>query len=54
MTDERYRELEESDDATLTEEEIKEGWHWCSECDYLLTNSCCLDGKIDDNSEIIF
>ena len=37
MTNERYRQLELTPDATLTLEEMKEGWHFCIEFDYLTT-----------------
>lgn len=36
MTPARYRELEERHDAKLTEEEWREGAHWCAEFDGLL------------------
>lgn len=36
MTNERYEEVSESIDEPLTEEEIKEGWHFCMEFDGLL------------------
>ena len=34
MTKERYEELWEKE-ATFTEEELAEGWHWCPEWDML-------------------
>jgi len=33
----RYKEIE--DGGTLTEEEVKEGWHFCPDWDYMLINS---------------
>lgn len=36
MTDERWRELMNSQTAPLTSEEIAEGWHWCWDWDGLL------------------
>jgi len=50
MTNERYKILDQTD-AELTEEEIKEGWKFCADCDYLLTNDCCLD-RIKRNDKI--
>lgn len=39
MTHERWLELEKNQELTLTEEEIKNGWHFCPEWDGLLVNS---------------
>lgn len=37
MTKERYNFLSNDEQGVeLTEEEIKEGWHYCSEFDFLL------------------
>lgn len=36
MTDERYNFLMRSDEYRLTDEEWKEGWHFCVEWDSLL------------------
>lgn len=36
MTDKRYEALNRSDTLSLTEEEIKEGWHFCLDFDGLL------------------
>lgn len=36
MNNERYIELERSNSLPLTEEEIKKGWHWCGDWDYML------------------
>jgi hypothetical protein len=33
MTNDRFRALMASDDHDLTEEEIKQGWHFCRELD---------------------
>lgn len=47
MTDKRYSELMHNIDLTLTEEEIKEGWHFCQDWDGLLIHTswkeyeCC-------------
>jgi hypothetical protein len=35
MTDARWRELE-GKGGTLTEEEMKRGWHWCYDFDLML------------------
>jgi hypothetical protein len=37
MTNERYRQLSEDQDSKLTDEEVKEGWHFCPDFDFLLT-----------------
>lgn len=44
MTNERYNQLNENVDSQLTEQEIKEGWHFCIEMDGLLANSNEPDG----------
>lgn len=46
MTPERYSELQHPD-ASLTEEEISEGWHFCCEYDFALIrlHECQLCGK---------
>jgi len=36
MTEERYKELSDDLESVLTEEELKEGWHFCYEFDGLL------------------
>jgi len=36
MTNERYAELMKNMDAVLTDEEIKEGFHFCDDYDGLL------------------
>jgi hypothetical protein len=36
MTDERWLQLMNSDTEPLTEQEVKEGWHFCPEWDGLL------------------
>jgi hypothetical protein len=36
MTEDRWRELMRNDSLQLTEEEIKEGWHFCPVWDGLL------------------
>ena len=36
MNFDRYIELIESEDATLTEDEIEHGWHWCGSWDDML------------------
>ena len=36
MTNERYWLLQNNTEAKLTEDEIKEGWHFCCEWDYML------------------
>lgn len=36
MTDERYVALMEDDRLKLTEDELREGWHFCYEFDGLL------------------
>ena len=37
MTNERYLDLETNLDRRLTVEEMRDGWHFCMEFDYLLT-----------------
>lgn len=49
MTQERYNEID-LNDGTLTKDEIQEGWFFCPDCDYLLTNDCCLDRIKNDNN----
>lgn len=40
MTDERYSSLMDMEkNLELTQDEIKEGWHFCSEFDGLLRNN---------------
>lgn len=48
MTPERYRELNSAASGTLTAEEMRAGWHFCPDWDFLLINpsepegeSCC-------------
>jgi hypothetical protein len=36
MDDKRWQELMDNDDLRLTDQEIKEGWHFCPEFDGLL------------------
>lgn len=56
MTDQRYKELMANEDLKLTEQEIKEGWFFCNDCDGLLTTDkdCCLNQKIEDTKDINF
>jgi hypothetical protein len=37
MTAARWLELEKNGDATLTLQEMQNGWHFCMEFDYLCT-----------------
>lgn len=39
MTTERWKYLWNNQDATLTPEEIAQGWHFCNSMDGLLANS---------------
>jgi len=39
MTPARYRELNGPNQVKMTEEEMKEGFHWCYDWDYLLVSS---------------
>jgi hypothetical protein len=39
MTEERYKQLNGPEDFSLSEQEIKEGWHFCHEFDGLCRNS---------------
>jgi len=39
MTNERYNLLMGKDEIPLTEEEMREGWHWCYDFDGLLRNN---------------
>jgi hypothetical protein len=47
MTKERYKELNNSTQGSLTTKEVNEGWHWCDEWDGLLVGpgmsemNCC-------------
>ena len=47
MNNERYRYLIENVEAELTEEEIKQGWHFCPDWDLMLIHpnmpesDCC-------------
>lgn len=50
MTPERYRELCVNPDAILTEQELREGYHFCPDWDYMLLHvsdvemsGCCCD-----------
>jgi hypothetical protein len=36
MTDDRYRALMSDDELRLTDEELREGWHFCDQFDGLL------------------
>lgn len=36
MNNQRYVELESNEEATLTPEEMAQGWHWCDDWDYML------------------
>lgn len=36
MNFDRYIDLTESEDATLSEDEISNGWHWCGSWDDML------------------
>jgi len=38
MTKERYKELRFDENVTLTNKEIREGWHFCLEWDGMLIN----------------
>ena len=48
MNKKRYKELMNNIELKLTEEEIKEGWHFCEEWDGLLIHKswkeaeCCI------------
>lgn len=44
MTDERWHDLMWNDEEKLTQQEISEGWHWCSGMDDLLANCNDPDG----------
>jgi hypothetical protein len=39
MTTERFNQLMTDDEQNLTDQEIKEGWHFCWEFDGLLRNN---------------
>jgi hypothetical protein len=45
MTDERYREVNNDQEAKLTEQELADGWHFCPEWDGLLVNSYDEEGE---------
>lgn len=38
MTKQRYRELELNGNLSLTQEEVKDGWHFCNDFDGMLMN----------------
>ncbi len=40
MTDERWKQLSDSDNWDLDPSEIAEGWHWCYEFNGLLVGPC--------------
>ena len=59
MTNERWNQLMDNDDLLLTEEEIKEGWHFCNEFDGLLVKGdpneefcgqACIDSERNGNN----
>lgn len=39
MTGERFKQLMDDPEEPLTEKELADGWHFCSEMDGLLANS---------------
>jgi hypothetical protein len=47
MHPKRYLALETHEDLSLTDEEVKEGWHWCRDWDGMLVGpgmpevDCC-------------
>lgn len=52
MTKERYRELDGDYELALTPEEVKAGWHFCPDWDYMLIHNldieiegCCCNWK---------
>ena len=45
MTDERWREVMRNQDAKLTPEELKAGWHFCNEWDGLLVGPGMEEGQ---------
>jgi hypothetical protein len=49
VTDERYHALNGKEEIPLTEEEIKQGWHFCWEFDGLVRNSNEEEFKCDCN-----
>lgn len=42
MTNERYAELMSNDELSLTDDEIKLGWHFCGDWDSLLIGPGCI------------
>lgn len=44
MTPERMRVLNSAESDTLTAEEMRQGWHFCPEWDFLLVNMSDEDG----------
>lgn len=44
MTNDRFSSLERDPDARLTREEMREGWHFCTELDLGLTQGEQIDG----------
>ena len=50
MNKERYSELEKDQSLLLSDDEIKEGWHFCPDSDYMLiskneqeSEGCCCE-----------
>ncbi len=39
MKNERFKQIMDDEEVTLTAEEIREGWHFCEEMDGVLANS---------------
>ena len=46
METKRYTELMENEGAGLTQQEMREGWHFCTDWDFLLTK---FDGPVCQN-----
>ena len=45
MTPERYRQLNSAESDKLTADEMRAGWHFCCEWDFLLTNLHDTEGE---------
>lgn len=46
MDKKRYCQLNSRESDKLTPQEMKEGWHFCPEWDFLLTNSNDTEGEV--------
>lgn len=45
MTEERYKALVKNQDLKLTAQEIKDGWHFCFDWDFMLINKTWIENE---------